>query len=122
MAGQPQLQVEAAADLLQLKLPGTAFERQVAEAASLSLDGARFMLAFFMACACGLVLRWLPSAPGAPLTALAQTPAHGTHQGNALIGQRHAASILHRSLKLPLVSTPVWVAMVLTSTGSVCAA
>ena len=51
--------------LLQCKLPALAFEQQLANAVNLSVDGVRFMLAFFAACLCGAVLRVLPGFKGA---------------------------------------------------------
>ena len=44
---------------LQWKLPALQWEADLATAASLSVDGARFMLSFFAACGCAAVLRSL---------------------------------------------------------------
>jgi hypothetical protein len=60
--------VSAAAFLLQCKLPSLPVEATLANAVNLSVDGVRFMLAFFAACICGIVLRRIPGITSAVLT------------------------------------------------------
>ena len=56
----------AALAVLQWKTEAMQFETLLSGYLSLTVDGVRFMLAFFAACACGAILRALPTVFGAP--------------------------------------------------------
>jgi hypothetical protein len=57
--------VQTSRYLLEWKLPAQHFESQLAGKLLLTIDGVRFMLAFFAACSCGVILRRLESVAGA---------------------------------------------------------
>jgi hypothetical protein len=53
-------------DFLEWKMPPSDFERNMSSMVNLSVDGVRFMFAFFFSCLAGICLRHTPTVLGAP--------------------------------------------------------
>lgn len=57
-------------DWMEWKLPASDFEQGISSVANLSVDGVRFMFAFFFALGAGVLLRYTPSVFGTSRRAL----------------------------------------------------